>query len=78
MLCYECCQAGKSSEAAGICHHCSAGLCSNHARIVTDPVTTIYEVCGTAVLPLRARLILCDTCFSALHQKRGPLLAKVG
>ena len=78
MLCYECCQAGKSSEAAGICHHCSAGLCSNHARLVTDPVTTLYGVAGEVVLPLRARLILCDTCFSALQQNREPKQITVG
>ncbi len=78
MLCYECCQAGKISEAAGICRHCSAGLCSNHARTVTDPVTAIYGVAMKVVLPLQARLILCDTCFSALRQNREPERTTVG
>jgi len=78
MLCYECCQAGKGSEAVGLCHHCSAALCSNHARIVSDPVTASYPVATTIVLPVRARVILCDTCFSALYQKREPALAKAG
>jgi len=78
MLCYECCQAGKNSEAVGSCHHCSAALCSNHAHSVTDPVTASYPVAMTIVLPLRARLILCETCFSALYQKREPLMTAVG
>jgi len=76
MRCYECFQSGRNSEAVGICHHCSAALCSNHARVATDPVSISYPVAMTIVLPLRARLILCDTCFAALYQK--PELAKAG
>ena len=78
MLCYECSQVGRSSEAVGVCHHCSAALCSNHARTVTDPVTASYPVAMTIVLPLRARLMLCETCFSALYQEREPVLTKAG
>ena len=70
MVCYECSQAGTNSEAVGICQHCSAGLCSKHARSVIDSITASYPVAFTITLPLRARLILCDTCFGALRQKR--------
>ncbi len=77
MLCFECCQSGKDSEAVGICHHCSAALCSNQAHITSDPVTTNYPLTMTVVLPLRARLILCETCLSALRQKREPELTTV-
>ena len=39
MFCYECCNDGQTREAVGLCHHCSAALCANHAHIVDDPVT---------------------------------------
>jgi hypothetical protein len=69
MVCYECQQAGKSSDAVALCHHCSAALCPEHALVFSDPVTTQYPVCKTVVLPLRARLFLCGTCRDALRQK---------
>jgi hypothetical protein len=72
MLCYECNQAGQRSEAVGLCHHCSAALCPNHAHSVKDPVETVYPLGAVVVLPLRARLILCETCLSALRQTREP------
>lgn len=78
MVCYECSQAGANSEAVGICHHCSAALCSKHARSVSDSVTASYPLAMTITLPLRARLILCDTCFAALHQRSEPPLARAG
>jgi hypothetical protein len=78
VVCYECSQAGTNSEAVGICHHCSAALCSKHARSVSDSVTASYPVAMTITLPLRARLILCDTCFAALYQKRELPLARAG
>ena len=71
MLCYECSQAGRRSEAVGICHHCSAALCASHARTVDDPVRARYPVARTVALPLLARLLLCETCRSALCQKAG-------
>jgi len=68
MLCYECSKAGRSREAVGLCHHCSAALCADHASIVADPVTTTYPLLKTVVLPKKARLFLCGTCLGALQQ----------
>jgi hypothetical protein len=68
MLCYECSKAGKNQEAIGLCHHCSAGLCVDHVRVIADPVTTTYPLCRTVVLPQKARQFLCATCLRALQQ----------
>ena len=68
MICYECQQAAKKRDAVALCHHCSAGLCVDHALILSDPVTAQYPVCKTVVLPLRARVFLCGTCREALRQ----------
>ena len=68
MQCYECSQAGAAKQAVGICHHCSVGLCGDHARIEIDPVTTLAPVFQTQVLPKKARLLLCETCQVALAQ----------
>ncbi len=68
MLCYECSKTGKSREAVGLCHNCSAGLCSDHACVTAQPVTVTYPVCQTVVLPRRARQLLCATCLSALQR----------
>ena len=70
MLCYECSKAGRHEEAVGLCHSCSAGLCSDHACVTALPVTTTYPVCKTVVLPQRARQMLCATCLGALQQVR--------
>jgi len=78
MFCYECCKNGQTREAVGICHHCSAALCANHARTVDDPVTAMYPVNKIVVLPKHARLILCETCMSALQQKQNVSLALGG
>jgi hypothetical protein len=72
MRCFDCSQEGKHSEAAGICHHCSAALCTEHIHAVTDPVRMRSPVVRTVELPLRARLILCETCLSALRQEHEP------
>jgi len=72
MLCFECSNAGKSREAVGLCHHCSAALCADHACVVADPVTTVYPMTRTVVLPQKARQLLCATCRGALQQL-GPL-----
>ena len=68
MLCYECSKTGRSEEAVGLCHNCSAGLCSHHACVTALPVTTTYPLCKTVVLPQRARRLLCETCLRALQQ----------
>ncbi|MGO9274085.1 MAG: DUF2180 family protein [Terriglobia bacterium] len=68
MLCYECSKVGRNREAVGLCHHCSAGLCADHACVTVDPVTTTYPLCRTVVLPQKARQLLCATCLRALQQ----------
>ena len=68
MLCYECSKTGRGREAVGLCHNCSAGLCSDHACVTALPVTTTYPLCKTVVLPQRARQFLCATCLGALQQ----------
>jgi hypothetical protein len=75
MLCYECSKLGKDRAAVGLCHHCSAGLCSDHACIVEDPVTTTVLMLRTVALPRKARVFLCGTCVQALGQIRGETMA---
>lgn len=76
MLCYECSKLGKDRAAAGLCHHCSAGLCPDHACIVEDPITTTLPMTRTIALPRKARLFLCGTCFQALGQKQPETMAE--
>jgi len=71
MHCYECSQAGLAREAIGICHHCSAALCPDHACAVADPVMAQYLLGRTVILPKEARQILCNTCRTALEQPRA-------
>lgn len=68
MNCYECSQGGIATEAIGLCHHCSVGLCGEHATMVPDPVTVMYPVAKTVVLPRKARVLLCAVCKAALEQ----------
>jgi hypothetical protein len=51
MHCYECLEAGVTRDAVGLCHHCSAALCTEYACVVADPVTAIYPLILTVVLP---------------------------
>ncbi len=75
MFCYECSKAGKSREAVALCHHCSAALCPDHACVISDSLIAAYPICKTVVLPQKARLFLCETCFRALRQVAGGDLA---
>ena len=68
MICYECQLLGTRHDASALCHHCSAALCSTHAAVLSDPVTERYPILRVAVLPLQARLFLCNTCRQALEQ----------
>ena len=70
MHCYECSKGGRDRMAVGLCHHCSAALCTDHACVVAEPVTTTCAICKTVVLPKKARLLLCGTCLGALEQVR--------
>ncbi|MGC4056024.1 MAG: DUF2180 family protein [Paludibaculum sp.] len=78
MLCYECHQSGNRRDAVTLCHHCSAGLCQQHAIVLVDPVTVQYPVCQTVILPLQARLFLCSTCRTALEQPAAGVLRTPG
>ncbi len=69
MICFECSKSGASRDAVGLCHHCSAALCAEHARTVDDPVTATYAISKTVVLPKHARLMLCEICRDALLQR---------
>lgn len=71
MHCYECLQTNVTREAVGLCHHCSAALCAEHACVVADPVTDVYPLMRTIVLPKHARVLLCDSCKTALDQPRA-------
>jgi hypothetical protein len=68
MVCYECSLAGKQRDAVGLCHHCSAALCTEHAQMVADEITTQVPVVKTIVLPRKARLLLCQICRAAIEQ----------
>ena len=68
MICYECELLGTRRDAAALCHHCSAALCSEHAAVLNDPVNEQYPILRVVVLPLQARLFLCNTCKQALEQ----------
>ena len=76
MICYECQLSGVRQDAAALCHHCSAALCSKHAAVLSDPVTERYPILRVVVLPLQARLFLCNTCRKALEQTTKGGVAK--
>lgn len=75
MLCYECAVQGVRREAVGMCHHCSAGLCEEHAHVEASPVKaarrnkTFGAVRWEVELAQPARQMLCAVCQSALHQE---------
>jgi hypothetical protein len=68
MECYSCLQSGMSREAAGLCHHCSAALCSDHICEVEDPITITRIMAPASILPKKARVLLCQECKAALEQ----------
>ena len=70
MKCLDCGRKGNATEAIGICHHCSAGVCDIHGTLVSDPVTVPAVVMGRRVLPQRARLLFCNHCLAALRATR--------
>jgi hypothetical protein len=71
MECYQCLQNGINRDAVGLCHHCSAALCSEHTCEVEDPITIKHATAPSTVLPRKARILLCATCKSALDQVRA-------
>lgn len=76
MLCYDCSLSGAEVQAIGMCHHCSAGLCSAHAHVDPEPVRVIRRnpvystVKETVNLPANARRLLCRVCQQALKDRR--------
>ena len=78
MECYPCLQSGRTREAAGLCHHCSAALCQDHICEVEDPIIVAHLMARTVVLPRKARLLLCVTCKAALEQLPSELVEVAG
>jgi hypothetical protein len=71
MQCYECAVLGKETQAVGLCHNCSAGLCREHASVRRRPVTALYPIVKIIELPHQAREMLCSLCKTALEQDRS-------
>ena len=71
MWCYDCSQQAIRREAIGICHHCSAGVCTHHATMVADPVLGHQPVARVEPLPKKARELFCNTCLDALRQQEA-------
>lgn len=75
MLCYECAIRGIRREAVGMCHHCSAGLCEEHAHVEASPIKAVRQnptfgtVARQVELARPARQLLCSVCQTALHQE---------
>lgn len=76
MRCFDCPQ-DRSSEAIGLCHHCSAALCREHAVSIPEDLYANEAVARTVALPRRARLLLCRTCKDAFEQQGAHALAAV-
>lgn len=68
MVCYECFLAGTRRDAVGLCHHCGAALCPEHAQVVPEEITAQIPVVKTIVLSRKARRLLCHICREALEQ----------
>lgn len=75
MQCYDCSKRGVQREAVGLCHHCSAGLCAEHAIATDEPVLAL-SINRTVVLPLHSRKPLCALCTEALEQPRVERMEK--
>ena len=68
MVCYECSLTGNRRDAVGLCHFCSAGLCTEHANVVPEEIRTQVAIVKTVVMPRKARRLLCSTCRAAVEQ----------
>ncbi len=71
MRCFDCSAPGERSEAIGVCHHCSVGLCADHGAIVSDPILAHESIAKVIALPKKARELLCRTCLDALRQRHA-------
>jgi hypothetical protein len=68
MICYECSLAGTRSDAVGLCHFCSAGLCAEHANVLLEEIRAHEVVVKTVALPRKARRMFCSVCRDAVEQ----------
>ena len=75
MCCMDCARAGKKSDAAALCHSCSAALCLDHALVIPRRLDRMVHVLKSKDLPIQARMILCETCKAALDQRHLSLTA---
>jgi hypothetical protein len=75
MRCFECKQAGKISDAVGLCHHCSVALCPDHAVMTSEPVLGHAPILKEVTLPKNARMLLCSTCKAAMAQSNSQRVA---
>lgn len=70
MNCLECEQDGVHRIAVALCHHCSAALCLEHARVLPKHLNIQVPVYKTVALPIPAQVILCQICHAAITQKK--------
>jgi hypothetical protein len=70
MECFECRRLGAQRAAVGLCHHCSAGLCAEHAVVVERGIQAQFPINQVVTLPKRTRELLCSVCKEALAQPR--------
>jgi hypothetical protein len=68
MECYQCLQNGINRDAVGLCHHCSAALCSEHIFAVEEQLIVKHLMVPATMFSKKARLMLCGTCKIALEQ----------
>ena len=68
MQCFQCLQNGINRDAVGLCHHCSAALCSEHIFEIEEPLMVKHLMAPATIFPKKARLLLCGTCKVALEQ----------
>lgn len=70
MNCYVCSHENTDRVAVGLCHQCSAAICSEHAIEVSRELTAGILINFTWTLPVKARQLLCNVCKAALEQPR--------
>lgn len=68
MNCMDCAQQGVSRVAVALCHHCSAALCHDHAKVIDEILERRLPIFKTEPAPRNARLVLCEVCRAAFAQ----------
>ncbi len=69
MRCYECSLMGNQTEAIGICHHCSTGVCAEHSGLYTHPLPGPEPAAKASGLPSHFRSLLCPHCMEAIRKR---------